>query len=110
MNCEDESRTLRRRVQELEDALASGLEDIKVGSASLVGHTTELHDYPSVAQAYYACFPVRISGEIGEGIAPELTDGETAFYALNVGNAVPPEGSYFVITETGGRYTFDFRG
>lgn len=110
MNAHDETRTLRRRLTGVEQALAARGAPTAVASEALVGRTTAVDTYPTVARAYYAMQPVRITGRIGEGIVPTLTAGGSVFYAMNVGTAIPDEGTDLVVSMAGGRFVFGCNG
>lgn len=108
MNAHDETRTLRRRLTGVEQALAAQGEPDRQGSVALVGLTTTVDSYPTVEVAYYAMRPIRLGGPIGEGMTPELHTGTKVFYALNLGAMIPPPSTYVVVAGVGGRFTFRY--
>jgi hypothetical protein len=81
------------------------------GSAALCVVSTRVTTYPTTAATYYACNPELLGGSEAEGAAPTFArDGATVIYALNVGTAIPPEGTKLVIHATGGRWCFRYDG
>jgi hypothetical protein len=73
--------------------------------------TTQVTTYPSTAGAYYACNPEQLSGPETEGATPTFTADTTAvLMALNVGSAVPPQGTKLVVHAAGGRWVFRYDG
>ncbi len=108
MNAYDETRTLRRRLGEDEQGFAP---DRTTGCCTtIVGITTEVDTYPTTAGRYYALLPVRITGQVGEGIEPTLTAGTKPFLALNLGSEIPPEDTYVIASNGSGRFTFRYDG
>lgn len=108
MDAHDETRTLRRRLAEVERALAAVSTPDRQGSLSLVGQTVSAGSYPTVESAYYAMKPIRLGGAIGEGLTPELHVVDKVFYAINLGAMIPPVGTYAVVAQVGGRFTFRY--
>jgi hypothetical protein len=104
-------RVMRERQAAAADALdrASGAES--TGSAALCVITTTVTSYPTSAGVFYACNPELIYGNETEGATPAFSaDGSTVVYALNLGTAIPPNGTILVIHSVGGRWVFRFDG
>ena len=80
------------------------------GAPCLVARTKALTSYPAVAAAYYGCESQTVTGaEVEGGAATIATDGDT-FFALNLGTAIPPQGTGVVCTFVGNRWVFRFDG
>ena len=81
------------------------------GSAAMCIITTTVTTYPTVAGAFYACNPELLTGAETEGAAATFTvDTNTVLFAVNVGTAIPPNGTKLVIHGAGGRYCFRYDG
>ncbi len=81
-----------------------------IGAPSLVARTKLLLSYPNVASAYFACESQTITGmEVEGGSATIVTDGNT-FFSLNIGTAIPPQGTPIVVTFVGNRWVFRYDG
>lgn len=105
MTPDNEARTLRRRMQAVETSMSNVSDGTRVDGASFVGITTTIDTYPTVAQSYFGVFPVRLRGEIHEGTAPDIDTGTNPVLVLNMGTGIPPEGTYVICFNSGGRYT-----
>lgn len=78
-------------------------------SAAMVVITTTVTTYPTSAAEFYACNPELLTGSEAEGATPTFTvDTATIVYALNLGTAIPPNGTYLVIHSVGGRWCFRY--
>jgi hypothetical protein len=81
------------------------------GAASMVVITTTVSSYPTASVAFYACNPELLTGSETEGSTPTFTaDTSTVVYALNVGSAIPPNGTKVVIHAGSGRWAFRYDG
>jgi hypothetical protein len=81
------------------------------GSAAMCVITTTVTTYPTVAAEFYACNPNLLTGSEAEGATPTFTaDTNTIVYALNLGTAVPPNGTNLVVHAAGGRWCFRYDG
>jgi hypothetical protein len=81
------------------------------GSAALCVITTTVTSYPVAASAFYACNPELLTGPETEGAAATFTaDTATVVFAVNVGTAIPPNGTKLVIHGAGGRWVFRYDG
>ena len=90
------------------DLLGAGADN---GAASLCAITTTVTTYPTSAAEFYACNPELITGSVAEGATPTFTaDTATVLYALNLGTAIPPNGTIIVVHSAGGRWTFRYDG
>jgi hypothetical protein len=73
--------------------------------------TTTVLVYPSDANAFYAGHPTYVNGGEVEGDMPSFwIDTAQLWYALNVGNAIPPVGTQIVVHATAGRWIFQYDG
>lgn len=80
-----------------------------MGSTSLVVVTTTDGSYPVVAGTWYTVQVTELSGDEKEGgTVSATTPSGTAFYALNLGTAIPPIGTKLVITQLDGIWTFTY--
>jgi hypothetical protein len=108
----DEARTLRGRHAAL--AAALGVLDARpVAEArpALVAQTTHVAvAYPATPGVYYACVISTPGGVEAEGVTGTVSADGGTVYALNIGTAVPPEGTAVVLEFVGGRWAFCFRG
>jgi hypothetical protein len=81
------------------------------GSAAMCVITTTISSYPTSTGVFYACNPELLTGSEFEGAAPSFSaDTASVVYALNLGTAVPPNGTIVVIHAVGGRWAFRFDG
>ena len=81
------------------------------GSAGAVCVTTTITTYPTSAGAYYAVNPGQItSTEVEGGAGAPTPDSSTAFFALNLGTQIPPNGTPVVVHGIGGRFVFRYDG
>jgi hypothetical protein len=104
-------RILRDRLATSTSALDRVAVDGPYGSAAMCVITTTVTTYPTVAAAFYACNPTLLTGAETEGAVPTFTDdANTVVYALNVGTAIPPNGTRVVIHAAGGRWEFRYDG
>ena len=105
-----ELRILRERLESLGEDLDSAADADIDGSAALVAVTTRITTYPTTAASFY-CISQQITGTENEGNAPTYTadDGGT-LTALNVGSAIPPNGTTLVVASVGGRWVFRYDG
>ncbi len=107
MNASDEARTLRRRLEDLERALARRTE--AAGSApSALLITVTVASYPSGTQKYFGVRRVRPGGTESEGATPSLTAFGPKFYAVNTGKSNPAVGTYVIGVMDGGRWVFNY--
>jgi hypothetical protein len=104
----DEVKRLRVR----DDAIAGDLSAAPYladpGAPCLVAQTTRIGVYPTVAQSFFACTPVSILGAEVEGGAATLTVLAPVFFALNLGAAVPPQGTDVIASFVGNRWVFRY--
>jgi hypothetical protein len=105
-------RILRDRQTAASSALdRSGAAADLYGSAAMCVVTTTVSSYPASAAEFYACFPELLTGPETEGATPTFTaDADTIVYALNLGTAIPPNGTKLVIHAAGGRWVFRYDG
>jgi hypothetical protein len=73
--------------------------------------TTTVSSYPASAAEFYACNPELLTGSETEGAVPAFTaDSATVIYAINLGTAIPPNGTKLVVHAAGGRWCFRYDG
>jgi hypothetical protein len=105
-------RILRDRQTAAETALdrATAADDPHA-SAAMCAITTTVTTYPTSAAVFYACNPEILGGTEAEGATPSFSaDTTTILYAMNLGTAIPPNGTIIVIHAVGGRWAFRFDG
>jgi hypothetical protein len=105
-------RILRDRQTAASTALdRAAMADDTHGSAAMCAITTTVSTYPTSAGLFYACNPELIYGSELEGATPTFVpDTDTVVYALNLGTAIPPNGTLIVIHAVGGRWCFRYDG
>jgi hypothetical protein len=104
-------RILRDRQTAASDLLDRSTGESQYGSAAMCVITTTVTSYPTAAAEFYACNPELLTGSEAEGASPTFTaDTATVIYALNVGSAVPPNGTKLVVHSAGGRWCFRYDG
>ena len=107
------TRVLRERVGYLSDSLDRAARPGINCSAAVVGVTTTIKTYPTVANSYFGITPQRITGTNAEGdtgtFASDITE-TTKMVALNIGTQLPPEGTQVVCHGVGGRWAFRYDG
>lgn len=102
MQATDRNRTLRRRIDVVEQA--QDLERIKVGSGRVLVEVINGGHIPSTVPNQFMVLPVRISDQIEEGLAPTLTSGEAPFICTVLGPKIPGVGDKLVAHQIGGRW------
>jgi hypothetical protein len=81
------------------------------GSKARLFTTTTVTTYPTSAAAFYAANPTEIDGTETEGGAASYTaDTNQIVFILNVGTAIPPNGTRVLASAVGGRWTFRYDG
>ena len=108
MSNRDEAKRLRVR----DDAITGDLSVVPYladpGTPCLVARTTRLATYPTSARSFFACTPVPVLGAEVEGGAATLTPLTPTFYALNLGGAIPPQGTDVIASFVGNRWVFRY--
>lgn len=108
MSTRDEAKRLRVR----DDAIAGDLSAAPYltdpGTPCLVARTTRVSTYPTSAQSFFACTPVTVFGAETEGGAATLTSLAPVFFALNLGGALPPQGTNVIASFVGNRWVFRY--
>jgi len=110
IHADDEATRLRLRDADRDDAATRSALDPGAGSASLLARTKSLSKYPTAAARFFACTPLTVLGPEVEGGIGVVTAGEATFFALNLGSAVPPQGTAVVATFVDGRWVFRHDG
>ncbi len=81
------------------------------GSRSLLCKTTTVTTYPSSASSFFAVIAQDADGPETEGASATFTDSTgDAFYAYNVGSAIPATGSQVIVHFVGGKACFRWDG
>ena len=106
----DEAKRLRIRDEMLKDGLSRGVASPSSGAPCLVARTTKIAVYPTSAAQFFGCTPVAVMGNEVEGAAALLTPLSTTFLAINLGTAIPPQGTDVVTTFVGNRWVFRYDG
>ena len=108
MSTRDEAKRLRMR----DDAIAGDLSAAPYladpGTPCLVAQTTKLNTYPTSAQSFFACSPVAVLGAEVEGGQATQTVLAPVFFALNLGGAIPPQGTDVIASFVGNRWVFRY--
>jgi hypothetical protein len=108
VNNRDEARRLRVRDDEIADDLSSSPYLANAGSPCLVLQTTTLSIYPTQSQGFFACVPVTVLGAEIEGAQAALTSLSSTLFALNLGAALPPNGTNVIASYVGNRWVFRY--
>jgi hypothetical protein len=106
----DEARTLRSRHAAMVRAMDRPASEPPDGNPAMVVVTIEEGTYPTSAGEYYACQQVTPGGAEAEGSTPTFATLAGTLYALNLGTAIPPEGTRLVVASIDGRWAFHFNG
>ena len=104
----DEAKRLRVRDDAIADTLSVVPQTLDSGSPCLIAQTTKLKVYPAGAGQFYACEPVAVLGAETEGGQAVFTPHTSTFFALNLGGAVPPQGTNIIATFIGNRWVFRY--
>jgi hypothetical protein len=104
----DDAKRLRWRGSALADDLGRQDPEPPIGAPTLLARTTTLSAYPSTAQCFFACQPLTLLGAEVEGGAGTISQGNSTFFALNLGTTVPPAGTQVVTTFVGNRWVFRY--
>ena len=72
---------------------------------------TVVDQYPSSAQSYFAGYDTDVGGAETEGGEATYTPNTSRLlYAVNEGNAIPPQGTRVIASGVGGRLAFRYDG
>lgn len=108
MSNRDDAKRLRVR----DDAIAGDLSAAPYladpGTPCHVAQTTRVSTYPTAARSFFACSPVAVLGAETEGGPATLTSLTPIFYALNLGGAIPPQGTDVIASFVGNRWVFRY--
>ncbi len=107
---QDEALRLRIRDAQWVDGFGRLDRDPTFGTPCLLAQTGKLGTYPTAAQSFYACTPLILLGPEVEGGAGSIAPVASAFFALNLGSAVPPAGTSVLATFVDSRWVFRFDG
>jgi len=114
MSIPDTSALIRAARQQLRE-IARAREALDVTpagrGASMLVQTTTLGSYPTQAVATYVVNPVELDASDDEGAGATPTpDTDQSFFCVNLGSAVPPQGTLVVATACGGRWVMRYDG
>lgn len=102
----DDARELRSRIL---DRPGARYDESPAGSTAILLKTKTLATYPTSAARYYACDVVKPGGTESEGSTGVLSvESGTVVYALNLGSAIPPSGTYLIGNNIDGRIVFRY--
>jgi hypothetical protein len=104
----DEVKRLRVRDDAIADELSAAPYLADPGTPCLVAQTTKIGTYPIAARSFFACTPVAVLGAEVEGGAATLTALTPVFFALNLGVALPPQGTDVIASFVGNRWVFRY--
>lgn len=110
MNDRDEAKRLRIRDAQRADGAKRPDPGPTGGAPCLVARTKVARAYPTAAASYYACETQTVTGPEVEGGPATVSGDGTTFFALNLGTAVPPQGTPIVATFVGNRWVFRHDG
>jgi hypothetical protein len=106
-----DARVLRDRQQAANAAAQRAAPLAEDGSIALLVQTRSVSGYPTTANAFFACAPVRIDGPESEGAAAVfVADFSRTYFVYNLGNQVPPIGTRLIAQSGAGRWTFRYDG
>ena len=108
MSRSDDAERLRIRDETIASRLSRRTEPTTSAAPCLVARTTKINAYPTLARSHYACDPVAVLGVETEGGAADLVALAAPFLAINLGGAVPPEGTDVVAAFIGDRWVFRY--
>lgn len=106
----DDADRLRLRQDDADIAASLNPGVVAHGAPCFVGKTTTVATYPASAATYFAMLAVTVTGTETEGGSGILTAGTDVTYALNLGTAIPPSGTYVICTLVDYRWTFRYDG
>lgn len=108
MNDDTRSRSADRRNQDVRDQIDRVSSRYEVPKHSTVCKTATKPEgtYPVAAQAGYWVIPQRDEGPETEGAPLALTEDGPGFIAVNIGNAIPPQGSTVLVDRAANRSVF----
>jgi hypothetical protein len=104
----DEAKRLCVRDDAMADDLSATPYLADPGTPCLVAQTTKVNTYPTSAQSFFACSPVTVLGAEVEGGRAILTGLSPVFFALNLGGAIPPQGTDVIVSFIGNRWVFRY--
>jgi hypothetical protein len=106
-----DARVLRDRQEAAVAADGRAARFAEDGSVALLVQTKAVATYPTSANAFFACSPVRIDGPETEGaVATFVADPARTIFVYNLGSRVPPVGAKLIAQSCSGRWTFRFEG
>jgi hypothetical protein len=104
-----ESRTLRDRQSAASADLDRSAGGMPHGAAALIAQTTTVATYPTTAGLMYGLIAQDIDGDEVEGAACTYTaTSANVLYAVNLGTAIPPNGTNVIVSAVGGRWAFRY--
>jgi hypothetical protein len=105
-----EARVIRDRHQAAEDQINRLPFAPPDGARSLLVTTTTYATYPTTAGVFYAVLTTDVTGPETEGSSPTFSTQSQLWYCLNLGTAVPPDGTVILAENIGGIFAMRFDG
>jgi hypothetical protein len=105
-----EDRLIRNRHQTADDLIDRSPYDPPDGARSILVTTTVAVTYPTAAGVFYACYRTDVTGSETEGSTPTFSQQNQIFYVLNLGTAVPPQGTPRLAENEGGIWVMRYDG
>jgi hypothetical protein len=103
-------RVTRIRHEQIEHALEVAQSPPNGDGVSFVGQTTTGGTYPIAAGVVYLVIAQEINVGAAEGSVPSFVATNSTIPAVNLGTAIPPQGTYIIVSKAGSRFTFRFDG
>ncbi len=101
---------LRLHIDDQEVEESRRADEPSPGGPTLLVRTKTLTAYPTAASRFFACEPASILGAEVEGGAASLEPATGTLLAFNLGVAVPPPGTYLLVTFLQNRWVFRHDG
>jgi hypothetical protein len=108
VSARDDTKRLRVRDDAIVGDLSAAPYLADPGTPCLVAQTTKVNTYPTSAQSFFACSPVAVLGAEVEGGQATLTALLPVFFALNLGGAIPAQGTDVIASFVGNRWVFRY--
>ena len=108
MSSYDDATVMRARAQSAQDAYGRFLAQQDAGSPVVLVKTVTITTYPTTAGSFYGVQLVIADGTEAEGSAVSFTAITNTFMAYNLGGAIPPAGTYLLVTQVGHNWVFRY--
>jgi hypothetical protein len=104
---DDEARTLRARVESIENTLDRLSRDDAPTSAAVLAQTVTVSSYPTGSgPKVIGVKAVTLAVAETEGATPTISTVGSAFYAICLGTALPAVGTNVLLEQLSGRWVF----